>query len=98
MEGSSNSSLSSTHESPSLSSEVIAEVPTAPSSHHSKTSSFSGTSALSKELMDEEFDDDDESKMTDWSSKIATEILETMSDVEKKRQEIINGENENFCN
>uniref|UniRef100_A0A336KLF3 CSON010845 protein n=1 Tax=Culicoides sonorensis TaxID=179676 RepID=A0A336KLF3_CULSO len=92
MEGSSNSSLSSTVESPSISCEAIAEVPTssAPSStHHSKTSSFSGTSALSKDILDEELADDDELE-TDWSSKIAQEILDTMSDVEKKRQEIIN--------
>lgn len=92
MEGSSNSSLSSTVESPSISCEAIAEVPTVPSSHHSKTSSFSGTSALSKDIVDDELGDDDELE-TDWSSKIATEVLDTMSDVEKKRQEIINGKN-----
>ncbi|XP_063697194.1 rho guanine nucleotide exchange factor 11 isoform X3 [Culicoides brevitarsis] len=90
MEGSSNSSLSSTVESPSISCEAITEAPTAPSSsHHSKTSSFSGTSALSKDIVDDELGDDDELE-TDWSSKISTEILDTMSDVEKKRQEIIN--------
>lgn len=87
MEGSSNSSLSSTVESPSISSEAIAEVPNV--AHHSKTSSISGTSAMSREI-EEELGDDEEID-TDWSSRISPEILEKMSDAEKKRQEIING-------
>lgn len=32
----------------------------------------------------------------DWASQIAAELLQSLSDAEKKRQEIINGELANF--
>lgn len=87
VEGSSNSSLSSAMESPSMSCEAITEASNV--SMHSKNSSIGGASIITREF-DE--DDDEDDLDTDWSSKIAPEILEAMTDVEKKRQEIINGE------
>lgn len=87
MEGSSNSSLSSNVDSPSMSCDVITDTPTNVSTH-SKNSSIGGTSLMLRDF--DEDDEEDELEM-DWSSKISSEILETLSDVEKKRQEIING-------
>lgn len=36
-------------------------------------------------------DEDDDLNEADWSSNVAAEILGTLTDAEKKRQEIING-------
>lgn len=94
MEGSSNSSLSSNVDSPSMSCETITDTPTNVSMH-SKNSSIGGASLM---LRDFDEDDEEDDLETDWSSKISAEILETLTDVEKKRQEIINGELMNsFC-
>ena len=37
-------------------------------------------------------DSEEEDLEADWSSNVAADILQTLSDAEKKRQEIINGE------
>lgn len=38
-----------------------------------------------------EIDDDDDFNDTDWSSNVPVDLLTSLSDTEKKRQEIING-------
>lgn len=42
--------------------------------------------------------DDDNFNEADWSSHVAQEILANLSDYEKKRQEIINGEYFDYVN
>lgn len=39
-----------------------------------------------------ESDDDDDLNEADWSSNVTAELLAALTDAEKKRQEIINGE------
>lgn len=93
MEGSSNSSLSSNIESPSVSSEAIPDTTTTNSttnvSMHSKSGSIGGASVIARDFIEDD-DDDVMPNEADWSSKIPSEKLDAMTDVEKKRQEIIN--------
>lgn len=62
-----------------------------PSSSLEAVAATATATAVSVQL-DWEGSDDECLGDEDWASQIAAEVLQTLSDAEKKRQEIINGE------
>lgn len=54
-----------------------------------------GVATEPRPWVDSDFREDEGDE--DWASQIDTEVLQTLSDSEKKRQEIINGELERLC-
>lgn len=58
--------------------------------NQSSNITFSTNTGQANYVHDSDIDDDNFSEV-DWSSHVPTEILSNLSDIEKKRQEIING-------
>ncbi|XP_037917502.1 uncharacterized protein LOC119655610 isoform X4 [Hermetia illucens] len=86
----SSSSLSSTSlESPSISLEQVTGPSISNSINISQLAATATSGVTSRQWLESEEEEPDHLE-TDWSSNVAAEILATLSDIEKKRQEIIN--------
>lgn len=59
--------------------------------NQSSNITFSANTGQASFAHDSDIDDDNFSE-ADWSSHVPPDILSSLSDIEKKRQEIINGE------
>jgi len=81
--GSSTSSLSSSTNSPSTSMEQVGINATQPST-------LFPTQPTARHWIDSDDECNGELVETDWTSNVGTDILQTLSDAEKKRQEVIN--------
>lgn len=59
--------------------------------NQSSNTTFSTNTGHANHARDSDIDDDNFSE-ADWSSHVPPEVLSNLSDIEKKRQEIMNGE------